>query len=84
MELSLRKLTNLCDPNILRVFAHLTLFYYLKALELIKQSASYNKEVGWKKLSVSFKIINMGGLFQIQLSLVSKSCFFWGRGGYNA
>lgn len=77
MELSLRKLTNLCDPNILHVFAYFTLFYYLKALELIMQSASYNKEVGWKKLCVSFKITNMGDLFQIQMSLVLEVLFFF-------
>lgn len=77
MELSLRKLTNLCDPNILYVFAFFTLFYYLTALELTMQSASYNKEVGWRKLSVSFKITNMGDLFQIQVSLVLKVLLFF-------
>ena len=40
------------------MFAHLTLFYYLKALELIKQSASYNKEVGWKKWGMNGTIIS--------------------------
>ena len=41
------------------------------------QSASYNKEVGWKKLSVSFKITNMGDLFQIQVSLDLKVLLFF-------
>ena len=40
------------------------------------KSESYNKEVGWKKLYVSFKITNMGDLFQIQVSLVLKVLFF--------
>ena len=41
------------------------------------KSESYNKEVGWKKLYVSFKITNMGDLFQIQVSLVLKVLFFF-------
>lgn len=77
MELYFKKLTNLCDPNILYVFSFFTLFYYLTALELTMQSTSYNKEVGWKNLSVSFKITNMGDLFQIQLSLDLKVLLFF-------